>query len=141
MIKAQNTVGISVMRGARSKGRADGLRRDVARALFVMDLVALATGVPAGQIRSATRGQARAARARQIAMYLAYVSFEWPLARIGAAFGRDRTTAGYACRLVEDLRDDRAFDARLGHLETCLKSAPHPFDVKLLGTNLMEMVA
>lgn len=129
------------MRDIRSQKRTDSLRRDVARALFVMDLVALATGVPAAQIRSATRGQARAARARQIAMYLAYVSFEWPLARIGAAFSRDRTTAGYACRLVEDLRDDHAFDARLEHLEKCLKSAPDPFDVKLLSTNLMEMVA
>lgn len=129
------------MRDIRSQKRTDSLRRDVARALFVMDLVALATGVPAAQIRSATRGQARAARARQIAMYLAYVSFEWPLARIGAAFSRDRTTAGYACRLVEDLRDDHAFDARLEHLEACLKSAPDPFDVKLLSTNLMEMVA
>src|SRR5690348_195624 len=103
MIKAQNTAD-NFMRDSRAQGRGDGLRRDVARALFVMDLVALATGVPAEQIRGATRGQARAARARQVAMYLAYVSFEWPLARIGAAFGRDRTTAGYACRLVEDLR-------------------------------------
>ncbi len=141
MIKAQNNTGIPVARDGRQPVRADGLRRDVARALFVMDLVALATGVPAAQIRSETRGHARAARARQVAMYLAYVSFEWPLARIGAAFGRDRTTAGYACRLIEDLRDDRAFDIRLEHLEMCLKSAPDPFDVKLLGTNLIEMVA
>lgn len=116
-------------------------RMDETRAHFIMDLVALATGVPATQIRSETRNNARAARARQIAMYLAYVSFQWPLVRIGAAFGRDRTTAGYACRLVEDLRDDRAFDTRLGRLETCLKNAPAPYDVKLLGTNLMEMVA
>lgn len=116
-------------------------RMDETRAHFIMDLVALATGVPATQIRSETRNNARAARARQIAMYLAYVSFQWPLVRIGAAFGRDRTTAGYACRLVEDLRDDRAFDSRLERLETCLKNAPDPFDVKLLGTNLMEMVA
>lgn len=55
MIKAQNTAD-NFMRNGRAQGRGDGLRRDVARALFVMDLVALATGVPAEQIRSATRG-------------------------------------------------------------------------------------
>lgn len=112
---------------------------DRTRAVFVMDLVALATGVPSPQIRSETRCHARAARARQIAMYLAYVAFQWPLARVGQAFGRDRTTAGYACRLVEDLRDNRQFDAKLERLETCLKNAPDPLDIKLLGTDLLEM--
>ena len=115
------------------------LRLDESRAAFVMDLVALATGVPAAHIRSPTRNHARAARARQIAMYLAYVAWQWPLARIGGAFGRDRTTAGYACRLVEDLRDDRQFDIKLERLEACLKNAPEPLDVKLLSPNLLEM--
>ncbi|CAL4868901.1 Chromosomal replication initiator protein DnaA [Asticcacaulis sp. MM231] len=143
MIKAQATT----MMTAVAAGNGSSVQplcaagMDQTRAHFIMDLVALAAGVPAAQIRSETRNNARAARARQIAMYLAYVSFQWPLARIGAAFGRDRTAAGYACRLVEDLRDDRGFDSRLDRLETCLKNAPDPFDVKLLGTNLMEMVA
>lgn len=143
MIKAQATNTMTAMTAGNGSSvqPLSIARMDETRAHFIMDLVALATGVPAAQIRSETRNNARAARARQIAMYLAYVSFQWPLVRIGAAFGRDRTTAGYACRLVEDLRDDRAFDSRLERLEVCLKNAPDPFDVKLLGTNLMEMVA
>jgi chromosomal replication initiation ATPase DnaA len=88
--------------------------------------VSLATGVPSTQILTYSRNHARAARARQMAMYLAYVTYQWPLARIGKAFGRDRTTAGYACRLIEDLRDDRAFDIHLEQLEICLKNAPEP---------------
>ena len=118
----------------------EGLRRDMAQASFVTDLVALATGVPAAQIRSKTRNNARAARARQMSMYLAYVSFEWPLARVGAAFGRDRTTAGHGCRLIEDLRDDPSFDAGLDGLEACLKTAPGPLGIKILATNLREMM-
>jgi chromosomal replication initiation ATPase DnaA len=112
---------------------------DASQAGFVLDLVALATGVPSAALRSRTRNHARAARARQIAMYLAYVGYSWPLKRVGLAFGRDRTTAGYACRLIEDLRDDRAFDAELERLEDCLRTAPRPHDVRLLGTNLREM--
>jgi chromosomal replication initiation ATPase DnaA len=125
----------NIMRATRPKTAV----ADASQAGFVLDLVALATGVPAGHLRSPTRNHARAARARQIAMYLAYVGYSWPLARVGKAFGRDRTTAGYACRLIEDLRDDRAFDAELERLEDCLRAAPRPFDVKLLGTNLREM--
>ncbi|HVZ28819.1 MAG TPA: helix-turn-helix domain-containing protein [Asticcacaulis sp.] len=122
----------------RQKVAAETLN-DASQAGFIMDLVALATGVPAGHLRSPTRNHARAARARQIAMYLAYVGYAWPLKRVGQAFGRDRTTAGYACRLVEDLRDDRSFDAELERLEDCLRSAPRPSGIKLLGTNLREM--
>lgn len=104
---------------------------DRARVRFITDLVAMATGVPVSDIASPTRNHADAARARQMAMYLAYVAYAWPLARVGRAFGRDRTTAGYACRLIEDLRDDRAFDARLNELEACLSNAPDPQAVNL----------
>ncbi|MGZ3305778.1 MAG: helix-turn-helix domain-containing protein [Asticcacaulis sp.] len=114
---------------------------DARRAIFVMELVAMATGIPAEQIRCGTRSVARAARARQVAMYLAYVAWQWPLSRVGQAFGRDRTTAGYACRLVEDLRDDPVFDARLESLEGLLKTAPEPAAVRLLGTDLNEMTS
>ncbi len=99
---------------------------DLSRAGFIMDLVALATGVPAAQIRSPTRNHARAARARQIAMYLAYVIHQWTLVRVGAAFDRDRTTAAHACRLIEDLRDDDSFDREIERLEDCLRRAPDP---------------
>ncbi|MCY1664214.1 helix-turn-helix domain-containing protein [Rhizobium sp. SL86] len=47
---------------------------------------------------------------RQIAMYVCHVSLSIPLTEIGQAFGRDRTTVGHACHVVEDRRDDAAFD-------------------------------
>ncbi|MEI9964513.1 MAG: helix-turn-helix domain-containing protein [Caulobacteraceae bacterium] len=84
----------------------------------------MATGVPPGEIVAATRARAPAARARQMAMYLAHVGYAWPLARVGLAFGRDRTTASHACHLIEDLRDDQGFDAVISELETCLRTAP-----------------
>lgn len=139
MIKTENAVRSS--KDMVRRYRTEPLGRDAARASFVTDLVALATGVPAAQIRSRTRNNARAARARQMSMYLAHVSFDWPLARVGAAFGRDRTTAGHGCRLIEDLRDDPLFDAGLEGLEACLKRAPGPLEVKLLAANLLEMMA
>ncbi len=128
-------------REAAGRCRRTQTQQDERRVDFVMDLVALSTGISADDIRSDTRNHARAARARQVAMYLTYVAWQWPLARIGVAFGRDRTTAGYACRLIEDLRDDRAFDAMLDRLEACLRAAPEPDAVKLLATDLTEMVA
>ena len=51
-----------------------------------------------------------AAHVRQIAMYVCHVALQISLAEIGAAFGRDRTTVGHACNVVEDRREDRAFD-------------------------------
>lgn len=112
---------------------------DAARARFVMDAVALATGVPAADIHRATRGHACAARARQIAMYLTYVAWQWPLVRVGAAFDRDRTTVSYACRLIEDLRDDDAFDAQLERLEQCLRTAPDAGRTRLMAPDLSTM--
>jgi len=47
---------------------------------------------------------------RQIAMYLARVVAQISLTDIGRAFGRDRTTVAHACRIVEDRRDDAAYD-------------------------------
>lgn len=101
-------------------------RRDRLAAAFVTGLVAMSTGVPAGEIAASTRARAPAARARQIAMYLTHVGFSWPLARVAAAFGRDRTTASHACHRIEDLRDDAAFDQRLAAMEACLREAPEP---------------
>lgn len=98
---------------------------DQGAAALVVEMVSLATGAPASEIAAGdARGGRRAVRARQIAMYLAYVTFQWPLERVGAAFGRDRTTAGYACRLVEDMRDERGFDDLLDRLEACLRLSP-----------------
>ena len=97
---------------------------DAARAGFVTYLVSVATGIDAARSSASTRQSAQAARARQIAMYLAHVGFCWPMGRVGAAFGRDRSTASHACHRIEDLRDQPAFDAAIDTLEACIRAAP-----------------
>lgn len=103
---------------------APPLKATLPEAALIADLVAMATGVPACQIVSGGPSGRATTHARQIGMYLAYVILQWPLDRVGAAFGRDRTTAGHACRRIEDRRDDPAFDAGLERLEACLRAAP-----------------
>ncbi|HSA66980.1 MAG TPA: helix-turn-helix domain-containing protein [Methyloceanibacter sp.] len=77
-------------------------------------------------LRGKTRGSARTAFARQVAMYLAHVGCGVSLTEVGHLFDRDRTTVAHACSLVEDKRDDPDFDYRLNHLEravSCLLDA------------------
>lgn len=99
---------------------------DRARARLALQTVAYALGVPADEIDQPTRGAARAALARQVAMYLTHVAFELSLQRCAQAFGRDRSTAAYACHRIEDRRDEPEFDAFLDDLEACLRAAPPP---------------
>ena len=54
---------------------------------------------------------------RQIAMYVCHVALQIPQGDVGAAFGKDRSTVGYACAVVEDRRDDEAFDAFVAAME------------------------
>jgi hypothetical protein len=88
-------------------------------------LVALATAaafaVPFGELTAASRRTSYVAFARQSAMYLAHVSLGLNYSEIGRAFGRDRTTAAYACRMIEDRRDDPAVDGVLGSLENACR--------------------
>jgi hypothetical protein len=70
-------------------------------------------------LRSRDR-RACVAQPRQIAMYLAHVTFGLSLAQTGRLFLRDRTTVAHACRVVEDLRDDPVMDEALRVLETAL---------------------
>jgi chromosomal replication initiation ATPase DnaA len=83
-------------------------------------LAASASGVAAVEIVSSRRSSRRVSTARQIGMYLAHTAAGLPLTKVAEYFGRDRTTAAYACRLIEDRRDDRKFDAELTELEDLL---------------------
>lgn len=83
-------------------------------------LVAGAFDLRPDDLRGSTRGCARVALARQVAMYLARVSLGLTLSEAGRLFGRDRTTAAHACRVIEDRRDDPRFDARLAVIEALL---------------------
>jgi len=59
---------------------------------------------------------------RQIAMYVCHVALQIPLCEIAKAFGRDRTTVGHACHVVEDRRDDPAFDEFVAAVERTVNS-------------------
>lgn len=104
------------------------IRRDMERASHVallLETVALAWRVPVIELRAPTRRCARVAFARQVAMYMGHVTFGLNLSTIGKYFGRDRTTAAHACRIIEDLRDDRHFDQLLERLEVVLRTRRH----------------
>jgi uncharacterized membrane protein YtjA (UPF0391 family) len=84
---------------------------------FVESLVASAFGIEPGGLRAASRGRARIALARQIAIYLIHTRLGFSFSQTGEVFGRDRTTAAHACRIVENSRDEPGFDATLDCLE------------------------
>lgn len=69
------------------------------------------------EIGARRRSSRRITRARHVAIYLAHVVFGVSLTGIAAAFGRDRKSIAYACRAIEDARDDPAFDAAIAQLE------------------------
>lgn len=72
--------------------------------------------LPAGALRTG-RGPRKIAFARQLAMYLTHVGFGVTLTEVGLCFERDRTTVRHACALVEDRRDQPAFDLSVSALE------------------------
>lgn len=96
--------------------RIEQARADRARALLAMQAVASETGVPAASMQSRGRVGREVRRARCLAFYLCHTEYGWPLYRVGAAFGRDRTTIGIACREVEDMRDDPGLDGLLDRI-------------------------
>ncbi len=101
----------------------DGAEVIASRAAGEVDIGALVSVIAAGfaidpyAIVAPNRDKAPIALTRQVAMYMAHVTLGLSLTRVGRKFGRDRTTVAYACRLVEDLRDDAGFDFALEHLE------------------------
>jgi chromosomal replication initiation ATPase DnaA len=74
-------------------------------------------GIAGHDLRRATRGRAKVALARQVAMYLAHVGCGLSLTETGRLFERDRTTVAHACGIIEDRRDDPLFDRALDLLE------------------------
>lgn len=73
-------------------------------------------------LRQPTRGLQEIARARQIAMYFAVVTFEVPISVVAAHFGRDRSTVSHALARIEDERQDSpdAFEMMMLQLEAML---------------------
>lgn len=104
--------------------------RDRAAARLAAGVVGYALGVAEEDILDASRGSAAAAFARQVAVYLCHTGFELSLARVAAAFGRDRSTIAHACHTIEDRREEPQFDLWIGGLETMVRQAPAPQAMK-----------
>ena len=92
---------------------------------FAAAIIGHIYNIPIDELRATTRRCARAAFARQVAMYLAHVVYGLSLTEVAAAFGRDRTTASHACHLIEDLRDNILFDRHMGRVENVLRETAH----------------
>lgn len=103
--------------------RAAGAMDQQAKVALMQETVARAWNVPIAEMRSPTRRKAPVAQARQVAMYLTHVLYGFSLSAVGRHFGRDRTTAAHACRLIEDRRDDENFDMLLDRLEYAVRRA------------------
>ncbi len=84
---------------------------------FVVDQAAREFAVTAASILTPGRGAPRVALARQAAMYLLHTIFGLSQGQIARLFGRDRTTVTYACRVIEEGRDDTWMECRLAALE------------------------
>ena len=87
-------------------------------------IVASTFSVSRDAIGGRRRGPAQTAFARQVAIYLSHTRLGLTYAEAGACFGRDRTTAAYACRKVEERRDDPRIDAVVDLLERAIDVCP-----------------
>lgn len=92
---------------------------------IVEHAVMKAFSVGVGDLNMGSRGAARAAHARQVAMYLAHVTCHHTYTEVGRMANRDRTTVAHACAVVEDGRDDPVFDQTLEHLERSVQLMAH----------------
>jgi chromosomal replication initiation ATPase DnaA len=102
---------------------------DRAAARVAMDAVGFALGLKVEEIAAASRRTPEAAFARHVAMYVTHVAFEMSLSRVAIAFDRDRSTVGHACHVIEDRREDPAFDAWIAALEGAVADLPRPAQV------------
>lgn len=90
-----------------------------------IDLAAEAVNIPAGEIKSPLRERAKAAFARQIAIYIAHCTGRVSMSELAAIFKRDRSTIAHAVAAIEDRRDDAFFSAQLDLLEADLRDRLH----------------
>ena len=90
--------------------------------MVVRQLTAELLGV-VGDRQEVRRARRRAScHVRQIAMYVCHVALSMSYGEIAEAFGLDRTTVSHACHVVEDRRDDSAFDTFVSTVERLAES-------------------
>lgn len=92
------------------------------RAMDAITLVAAISGTSLETLVNIGRGSRRVCGARHLAMYLAHVAVGRQYLQVARLFGRDRTTVMWACALIEDRREDPAFDAHVSTLERLLNA-------------------
>lgn len=90
------------------------------KALLVQIAVAEVMGIHLTEMCGQERGGARAAFARQMAMYLCHLVFAMRVSEIAVSFGRDRTTVAHALRRIEEARENPDVDRYLCWLEAVL---------------------
>ncbi|GAB1581376.1 MULTISPECIES: helix-turn-helix domain-containing protein [Phyllobacteriaceae] len=101
----------------------EGRRRNLPRVRMIeacdafIDILAAYFGVPGSELRSCDRCRREIARVRQIGMYVAHTLFGMTMTEVAQGFARDRSTVMHACHLIEDMREDREFDAILAAFE------------------------
>jgi hypothetical protein len=95
--------------------------------------VGQALGVSEAEFAASTRGRARVALARQIAMYLSHVVCGLSLTDAGRIFARDRTTVAHACAVIEDQRDNPRFDRMLDLMEAIVRWRLWPQPARAFG--------
>lgn len=78
--------------------------------------------VVSGYVQQGRDRRRRLAHVRQIAMYVSHVCLQMQFNDIGRAFGRDEATVRYACHMVEDRRDDGAYDDFVSSIERMVAS-------------------
>ena len=96
-------------------------RESQALRLIIEQAVALGFDIEPELLSFPSRGRARTALARQVSMYVAHVSLSFSLTQVGQLFDRDRTTVAHACEVVEQRRDDVAFDRAIELLERVVR--------------------
>nr|WP_321457711.1 helix-turn-helix domain-containing protein [uncultured Cohaesibacter sp.] len=89
---------------------------------LVDELVARVYRLPRSALHAGTRCRKSVAFARQVAMYLSHVVLSYPLKDIARHYQRDRTTVAYACRVVEERRDEEEIELLLNILESSLET-------------------
>ncbi len=116
--------GIADREAALGRLRFQKLRKD--REVFLLSqIVADECGVCLTRLLRRSRGSGRAARARQIAIYLSHVSLSRPQDVVAELFSRERSTIAHAVQTMEDQRDDPAIDALLNRIEERVTRATH----------------
>lgn len=99
---------------------------DRVRSGLALHMAAASTGAAVAEVAGRGRLGPLACMTRRLAVYLAHVTFGWPLERTAHAFGLNRSTASAACRWAEDARDRPEIDRLLERLEGALRVVEAP---------------